>query len=158
MCNFRKATGMAFSDVPALFRVIGGRRRYNAERRRKAEARRERLYEWLDRSDLLDLWGEPATRGAIKQAAQAFGVHPSTICRDVQRLNGVVTRFEAHGRDGAFLGRFERVCSGGPVGRMYGDCGRRRKGAARRAMLRRIPRYVGRRLPPKDRRAMPRNW
>jgi len=88
-------------DLPALFRVIGGRRHYNAVRRRKANERREELRQWLSERDRArfstfmewlnaraGVWNMAfPQRGDITEAARVFGVHPSTICRDIQRIN-----------------------------------------------------------------------
>ena len=159
-------------DPPALFRVIGGRRRYNAMRRRKAEGRRESLRAWLNERDQPEFetfmewldwrirtWGKVfPTRGAMKEAARVFSVHRSTICRDIQRINGYGIPIDLIDRDGTFLCSFQRACQGGPVGRMYDAFGRRIKGAARRAMLRRIPRYTGRRSTHRRRPSMPTDW
>ena len=69
-----------FTDGETANRRAGGRKRYNAERRRKADARREALAEVISRHPLMPLM----VRGSITALAGAFGVSPSTISRDLQ--------------------------------------------------------------------------
>ncbi len=62
------------SDPDAVYRFIGGRRRYNSVRQFQALMRRREVVELL--------------RKGLKQAeiARRLGVHPSTISRDVSSL------------------------------------------------------------------------
>ena len=65
----------------AAYRRAGGRRRYNAQRRRQAEDRRLTLF------DLAFDAGPPWTRrGARAHYARLFGVSPATITRDIAAL------------------------------------------------------------------------
>src|SRR5262245_41740684 len=65
------------SDTAA--RRAGGRRRYNAERKAHAVARRRLLLEKLP--TVVDL-----PRGIVRKLARELGVAPSTICRDLRRV------------------------------------------------------------------------
>jgi DNA invertase Pin-like site-specific DNA recombinase len=63
----------------------GGRRRYNAERRRKAEERRDQILELTAGINLLAL--VPGRRTGIKaELARRLGVSRSTISRDVNAI------------------------------------------------------------------------
>jgi hypothetical protein len=148
--------------------MIGGRRRYNAQRRRKADERRKRLMEWLARreAESLGQWGSDGLLdwveenaafppGAAAEAARAFGVHRSTISRDIQRIARRSIRANLVTERGEVVCVFERLCSGGPIGRVWNVSGRIITGAESRALLKRIPRYVGWRSHPPIRRAMP---
>ena len=75
-------------DPEAAKRRAGGRRRYNAQRRRRADARRAQIAAWLDEN----LWAVMFPRGVPTALAPAFGVHPSTIWRDLQLIQQVLNR------------------------------------------------------------------
>jgi hypothetical protein len=66
----------AQTDFESVCRRAAGRRRYNAERRAKAQERFKIVLE-LTRPP------EGRKRGAQTRLARALGVHRSTICRDV---------------------------------------------------------------------------
>ena len=70
-----------FIDAQAAYRRAGGRRRYNAQRRRTADARRVALVEQLY-ADRRSLWA----RGTQAHYARVLGVSRATICRDVGAL------------------------------------------------------------------------
>ena len=84
------------ADPEMIKRRAGGRKRYNAERRRKADARREALAEVISRNPLMPLM----VRGSITALAGAFGVSPSTISRDLQWVlfGGSVVNFVSDGK------------------------------------------------------------
>ena len=118
----------------------GGRRRYNAQRRRRAEARRAAIDEWL---------GEhPAAMffpgGLPGLLAPAFGVHPSTIWRDLQVLLRPARQYSFYGKGKLFFTLY-REYPGGPVVGLEDPDGNEIRGKARRDILKRLPRYFGRR-------------
>ena len=65
-----------------VFRRAGGRRRYNAMRQRRAEARRQEMARVLGPMALLD------PHGLSVALARAFGVSRQTAWRDLQRILG----------------------------------------------------------------------
>ena len=65
-------------------RRAGGRRRINAERKAKAQKRREEIKEILGERILF--LGTSYGRGLETSLAHTFGVHRSTICRDAAVL------------------------------------------------------------------------
>ena len=78
-------------NVGEVNRRAGGRRRYNAARRRMADRRLIPLARQLASLDLLDelltvRQPKPLPRHLIPTLARALGVHRSTVWRDVKRL------------------------------------------------------------------------
>ncbi len=65
------------------YRRASGRRHYNARRREQALARQLRFRALVPGGDLTMLLFRT---GWQRRLAEALGVHPSTISRDVQRL------------------------------------------------------------------------
>ena len=63
----------------------GGRRRINAERKARAQKRREEIKELIGDEGIL-LCGPTYGRGRETILARHFGVHRSTICRDIATL------------------------------------------------------------------------
>ena len=81
-------------------------------------------------------------RGLPATLAPAFGVHPTTIWRDLQfRLYG--GRTTNYWRDDEFLFSVTREYPGGPVTTVEDADGREIRGAKRRRIIRRLPRYIG---------------
>ncbi len=66
-------------------RRASGRRRINAERKARAQKRREEIKEILGEGGIL-LCGRTFGRGKEAKLATYFGVHRSTICRDIAVL------------------------------------------------------------------------
>jgi hypothetical protein len=78
-------------DVGEVNRRAGGRRRYNAARKRIAERRLiplgRRIAQWGDLESALGIGQpKPLPRHLIPALARALGVHRTTVWRDVQRL------------------------------------------------------------------------
>ena len=71
-----------WTDPETAKRRAGGRKRYNAQRQRKAEQRREIISEWLNKNPMAFFF----PRGVHGLLAPLFGVHPSTIWRDLQYI------------------------------------------------------------------------
>lgn len=69
----------------ALNRRAGGRRRINAERKARAQKRRDEIKEILGDGGML-LCGRTGGRGKESKLAAYFGVHRATICRDIAAL------------------------------------------------------------------------
>ena len=108
MCNMNRYDWNRWIDAEAAKRRAGGRRRYNAQRRRRAEARRAQIAAWLDEN----LWAVLFSRGLPVALAPAFGVHPSTIWRDLQLIlrGGTIINFY---RGDEFLFSVTRAYPGG---------------------------------------------
>ena len=68
------------TDKQTLHKRAGGRCRYNAMRRRKAEARRAKMAEMFTPLQCL------LSRGLAVTCARIFGVHRSTAWRDLQQM------------------------------------------------------------------------
>lgn len=119
-------------------RRAGGRRRYNAKRRRRAEARRGAISNWLAENPTAAIF----SRGLPAALAPAFGVHPSTIWRDLQWLlyGGSAVNFYSGDKH---LFSITRAYPGGPVLSVTGPEGQEIRGPARRSIIRSLPRYVG---------------
>lgn len=66
-------------------RRAAGRRRYNAERQALAQKRRNEIKEMIGEEGII-LCGKSYGRGKESQLAIYFGVHRSTICRDIEAL------------------------------------------------------------------------
>ena len=67
------------ADPKLRAKMIGGRNRYNAQRKRLAQKRRLQLLDLLG--------GKEIQHGDINRLAQRFGVSRTTIWRDMQKLN-----------------------------------------------------------------------
>jgi hypothetical protein len=83
--RFRKPRGWTLWTDTAPDDVVasraGGRRRYNAWRRRLALQRRVEVARLLGEGNLLREWGKQT------RIARQLGVSRSTICRDVKAIN-----------------------------------------------------------------------
>jgi hypothetical protein len=64
-----------------VFKRAGGRRRYNLQRQRAAEARRDQV------ERLLDLYGR--RRGVQARIARELQVSRATVCRDARAISAV---------------------------------------------------------------------
>ena len=128
----------SWTDGGTVMRRAGGRRRYNAMRRRRAEARREAIDRWLGEHPGAVFF----PRGVPRLLAPAFGVHPSTIWRDLQFIlyGG---RTYNYWRGDEFLFSVTRACPGGPVLSVEDEDGNEIRGAERRRILRMLPRHCG---------------
>jgi hypothetical protein len=76
--------------------------------------------------------------------ARAFGVHRTTIWRDLRRIL-IPPAYSFHGPDGELLFTLTRACQGGPVLSVEDADGNEIRGKARRDILKSLPRYHGRR-------------
>ena len=122
-------------DRQTVCRRAGGRRRYNAMRRRKAEARRAAISERLGVNGLcLALM----YRGATVALAAAFGVHRTTAWRDLQAITGMGPMIEFVGREGETLFTVRRAYRGGPVVSVTDADGYEIRGAERRNVMRQM--------------------
>lgn len=83
-------------------------------------------------------------RGVPGLLAPAFGVHPSTIWRNLQVLLYPPRGYELYA-NGQLLLTVYRECPGGRVVRLDDSEGRTIRGEARRRIIRALPRYQGRR-------------
>ena len=129
----------SWTDAQTAQRRAGGRRRYNAMRQRQAEARRAAILKGLE-----DMGLEPRflPRGLTAFFAKAFGVHRTTIWRDLQRI--LYPPRECNFWQGdKLLFTVSRACEGGPIVSVTDADGNEIRGAARREILRRLPRYIG---------------
>jgi len=123
------------TDSVTANRRAGGRRRYNAQRRRRAAARRTAIAEWLSENPFVMF----RPRGLPEALAPAFGVHPTTIWRDLQfLLYGGRTINYYHG--GEFLFGVTREYLGGPVCSVQDADGKEIRGEARRRIVKSLPR------------------
>lgn len=108
----------------------GGRRRYNAERQRRADQRRVivagMLWQLLFRK-----------RGLIGALARHLGVHRSTIWRDVKRLTWP-HETNYIDQQGNTLWTIQRAYRKGPILNVTDPDGNEIRGAARRDILRRL--------------------
>ncbi len=127
-------------DAEAAKRRAGGRRRCNAKRRRQADARRAQIAAWLD--DNLGFVLFP--RGLPAALAPAFGVHPSTIWRDLQLILRGGTIINLY-RGDELLFSVTRAYPGGPVLSVTDADDNEIRGEARRSIIRGLPRYFGQR-------------
>ena len=125
----------SLTDAASVRRRTGGRRRYNAQRRRRADQRRAAIAEWLAEHPAAMFFH----RGLPGWLAPAFAVHPSTIWRDLQLLLYPPRRYRFL-RNGETLFTICRSHAGGPVVDVEDADGNGIRGAARRAILRGLPR------------------
>ncbi len=125
-------------DAEAAKRRAGGRRRYNAQRRRRAEARRAQITALLEKNLVAALF----CRGLPAALAPAFGVHPSTIWRDLQLIlrGGRIVNFY---RGDEFLFSITRAYPGGPILSVTDQDDNEIRGEARKSIIRSLPRYFG---------------
>jgi len=132
----------ARTDSGTAYRRAAGRRRYNAERRRRAEERRAAIAELLDRAGPAVLLFRRCLAPGL---ARAFGVHRSTVWRDLQRLLYLPPIWEVRDEEGRFVCMATRACQGGPVVSVTDSEDREIRGERRRAILRQLPRYCSNR-------------
>ena len=130
----------SWTNPEAVKHRAGGRKRYNAQRRKRADARREALAEVISRNPLMPL----VVRGSITALAGAFGVSPSTISRDLRYIvfGGSVCNFTSNGE---LLYTVTRAYPGGPVISITDPDGYEIKGKARKRILKTLPRYLRKR-------------
>ena len=126
----------SWTDRGTVERRAGGRARYNAMRRRQAEARRSAIAQWLCEQP----WAGIFSRGLPAALAPAFGVHPTTIWRDLQLILYGGRTFNYY-REGEFLFSVTRAYPGGPVLSVQDEDGNEIRGPARRRIVRSLPRY-----------------
>ncbi len=128
----------SWTDAEAAKRRAGGRRRYNAMRRKGAETRRAAIAAWLDDNPEAMFF----SRGLPGMLAPVFSVHPTTIWRDLQFLlyGGRTTNYW---RDDEFLFSVTRECPGGPVIRIEDADNNEILGEDRKRIIKSLPRYYG---------------
>ena len=121
------------TDPETIKRRAGGRKRYNSERRRNADARREAISEVIRNWPMLPLM----PRGAGNALAGASGVSPSTISRDLQCIlfGGSVNNFVS---DEELLYSVTRAYPGGPILSITDAAGYKIRGEERKRILRRL--------------------
>ncbi|MHC4716929.1 MAG: hypothetical protein ACYS5V_08170 [Planctomycetota bacterium] len=129
-----------WADPEAVNRRAGGRRRYNAERRERVWERRNAILRWLKDHPTAMFFN----RGVPGALAPVFGVHPSTIWRDLKALLWPPV-YRYIGSDGEVLFAVTREYPGGPVVSVEDPDGNEIHGKARREIIKRLPRYVTRR-------------
>ena len=78
------------TDPETAARRAGGRRRYNAARQLIAAERRARVARLV--VDVLLATNGRVPRGLQTVIAERFGVHRSTICRDLQRSRALLQK------------------------------------------------------------------
>ena len=118
----------------------GGRRRYNAERQRRAWERRAAIDEWLCEHP----WAAFFPRGLPALLAPAFGVHPSTIWRDLQCILYPPREHDFY-HNGELMFTIYRHYPGAPILSMEDADGNEIRGELRRRIIRSLPRHFGRR-------------
>jgi len=124
----------SWTDKEAIKRRAGGRRRYDAQRRRRLEARRDAVAEVVSRCVILP-------RGALTTLAWRFGVSPATISRDLRLILYGGQRYDYWSGD-RFLFSVTREYPGGPVVGVEDPGGNEIRGQARRRrIIRSLPRY-----------------
>ena len=125
------------TDAEAVKKRAGGRRRYNAMRKREADFRRKKIMYIAGQQP------NPCVlimSGSFKSyLANILGVHRTTIWRDVQRLMfpSICDFYD----NGEFVYRITKACQGGPVVSVKDAEGNEIRGAARRYILKQVPRY-----------------
>jgi hypothetical protein len=123
------------------WRFVGGRRRFNAERRRKAAARREELCRLCQGDPSIALFtgllGHGGRGGLVEGLARQLGVHRTTIMRDVRWLCALGPIVNVHRRDGTTLCEIQLAYRGGPVISLTDADGKEIRGRERRDLLRR---------------------
>ena len=108
-------------------------------RRKRAETRRAAI------TEALQGMGSPLcflNRGLVPALAGAFGVHRTTIWRDLKCILGG-QQYNFRGSDGELLFSVTRAYSGGPILNVTDANGNEIRGAGRRSILRQLPRYLG---------------
>lgn len=123
----------SITDSQAVCRRAGGRRRYNAMRRRKAEARREKMAEMFTPLGCLVLPGLAVT------CARIFGVHRSTAWRDLQQMF-LPPQTDFVDSEGNVLYTVTRTYKGGRILSIEDAEGREMHGAQRRQIVRQLRR------------------
>jgi len=81
------------------------------------------------------------SRGVTVALARAFGVHRSTAWRDLQWIVGLSPSCDCYVR-GEHVYSFTRACQSGPIISVTDPDGYEIRGAARRRILRALPRYL----------------
>ena len=76
-----RAQWTARTDAGEAYRRATGRRRYNQQRRERAQARRQGIRAILERGIL-----HPREHGLLAALGRHFGVHRSTVYRDMAAL------------------------------------------------------------------------
>ena len=82
-------------------------------------------------------------RGLPGVLAPAFGVHPSTIWRDLQYILYGGRQYDFRGPDGELLFSVTRAYPAGPVVSVTDGDAYEVRGPARQRILRQLPRYFG---------------
>ena len=80
MCATSRNWSDYTSELHAYARA-SGRRHYNSVRKFRATLRRMEIVDWAHRHDTTTI-----ARGIQSRLAEVFGVHRSTICRDLQKI------------------------------------------------------------------------
>ena len=76
-----RARWTARTDAGEAYQRATGRRRYNRQRRKRAQARRQGIRAILERGVL-----HPREHGLLAALGRHFGVHRSTVCRDMAAI------------------------------------------------------------------------
>ena len=79
-----------YGSVPASYRFVGGRRRYNRMRREVADERRWKISEYLKGVDFNVLFFGKGLAGSL---AASLGVHRTTVWRDLKAILGLSPRY-----------------------------------------------------------------
>ena len=118
-------------------RRASGRRRYNAMRRRRADERRAAILAVVAANPVAALLG----RGLTVSLAAAYGVHRTTIWRDLQAVlyGGRVVNYVC---DGELLYSVRWAYRGGPALAVLDADGRKITGPLRRRIVKCLPRYA----------------
>ena len=126
-----------WADGEAVKRRAGGRRRYNVQRRRQAAERQAAIARIG--------WGllfRP--KGTVTALAAAFGVSPATISRDLRLVLYGGQVYNVYVGD-ELQYTVTRACAGGRVLSITDADDNEIRGQRRREIIRRLPRYFGRR-------------
>jgi len=125
------------TDAETTKRRAGGRRRYNAMRRRRAETRREAIAELL----IGNLTVAYFTRGLPGALAKVFGVHPTTIWRDLQLILYGGRTIDCY-RGDEFLYSVTRAYPGGPILSVEDPDGDEIRGERQKRIIKSLPRFL----------------
>ena len=130
----------SWEEADTVKRRAAGRRRYNALRRQRVQERRAAIAAWFEKNPVAWLF----CRGVPVALAPTFGVHPSTIWRDLQALLYPPRQCDFW-CNGVLQYTVYRDYPGGPVVSLTDADGNEIRGQRRWAILRRLPRYCRRR-------------
>ena len=130
----------SWTDTGTVNRRAAGRRRYNAMRQGRAWERRAAIDKWLCKHP----WAAFFARGLPAALAPAFGVHPSTIWRDLQCILYPPREHDFY-RNGELVFTIYRHYPGSPILSIQDPDGNEIRGEARRRIIRSLPRHFGRR-------------